>query len=84
MTSAMSKRQVLMLLGLLTMILLFLGFPSSWEKAIAVIIGALVIFISYRSSSPAMKKEEHPNVPFIEHRSEPRAPQGSDSASVNP
>ena len=30
------------------MIFLFLGFPSSWEKALAILTGLLIIVIAYR------------------------------------
>jgi hypothetical protein len=30
------------------MIFLFLGFPSSWEKALAILTGLLIIFLAYR------------------------------------
>jgi hypothetical protein len=44
----MSKRQLSALLGLWVIVFLFLGFPSSWDKWIAVITGILIILVAYR------------------------------------
>jgi hypothetical protein len=30
------------------MVFLFIGFPSSWEKVLAILTGLLVIFLAYR------------------------------------
>jgi hypothetical protein len=44
----MSQRQWIVIIGVWVMVFLFLGFPSSWEKALAILTGLLVIFIAYR------------------------------------
>jgi len=62
----MSKRQILILLGIWVMIFLFLGFPSAWDKAFALIAGALIAIISYRGM-PAGKTQSA-DMPFIEHK----------------
>lgn len=43
----MSKRQLLCILGAWIIVFLFLGFPSSWHKVIAVISGLLIITVAY-------------------------------------
>lgn len=48
----MSKRQTLSLLGFLVVVFLFLGLPSRGEQIVAVIIGLLIIFISYTLPTP--------------------------------
>jgi hypothetical protein len=44
----MSQRQWIVIIGVWIIIFLFLGFPSSWEKALAALTGLLVIFLAYR------------------------------------
>jgi len=44
----MSQRQRIVIIGVWVMIFLFLGFPSSWEKALAILTGLLVIVMAYR------------------------------------
>ena len=44
----MSQRQWIVIIGVWVMVFLFLGFPSSWEKALAILTGLLVIFMAYR------------------------------------
>lgn len=46
----MSKRQIICLLGVWVIIFLFLGFPSSWDKIIAVISGLAIIAIAYNTA----------------------------------
>jgi hypothetical protein len=43
----MSKRQLLCLLGLFTAVFLFLGIDGFWDKIISVVLGLLIIIISY-------------------------------------
>ncbi len=47
----MAKKQWISVLGLWTMVFLFLGFPSTWDKWLAVITGLLIIAISYSMRS---------------------------------
>lgn len=60
----MSKRQWLCVLGVWTMIFLFLGFPSLWHKVIAVVTGLIVVFISYRLPADTTRTTES----FIENK----------------
>lgn len=76
----MSKRQFIMLLGALIIILPFLGFPSSWDTAIMVLIGVLIIILAYNikpliidNSKNDIKRvysegKLETNLPFVDHR----------------
>ena len=44
----MSHRQLFVILGIWTIIFLFLGFPSSWNRWIAVATGILVIAVAFK------------------------------------
>lgn len=83
----MSKRQILMLLGVLTMVFLFLGFPSMLDKILALLIGLIIIIMAYSMPSQintsinngrgdTYKDERSNNLPFLEHKTE--------TPSVNP
>lgn len=43
----MSKRQFLCLLGIWVMFFLFIGFPSSWQKSIALVTGLTIAYVAY-------------------------------------
>ena len=47
----MSKRQVIMLLGVCIVLLPFLGFPLFWDKIFYVIAGVLIVGIAYKIPS---------------------------------
>ncbi|MDE2041418.1 MAG: hypothetical protein KGI59_03510 [Patescibacteria group bacterium] len=64
----MSKRQILMIMGIWVAIFLILGFPSSWDKVFAVISGLLIAGISY-SMAPKVTVPSGRDLPFSEHRS---------------
>ena len=78
--NTMSKRQILMLLGVWIAIFLFLGFYSAWDKIIAIITGVLVIGISY-SLKPEGTSRLDRGVPFVEHKSGPSSSDFSAEAS---
>ena len=63
----MSKRQVLIVLGVLVMIFLFLGFPPEWDKILALVFGLLIIVVSFRIRSTP-KPVAPDRVPYVEHR----------------
>jgi cell division protein FtsW (lipid II flippase) len=44
----MSQRQWIVIIGVWVMVFLFLGFPSSWEKAFAILTGLVIILFAYR------------------------------------
>ncbi len=64
----MSKRQVLMILGVLVIIVPHLGFPDdNWDAVILGILGVLVIAVAYKigpAAAPADRSEEKP---FVDH-----------------
>lgn len=62
----MSKRQLLCLLGVWVAVFLFLGLPSSWHLAIAVITGLLIVIIAYTLPAPA--KTAEPKETFTENK----------------
>jgi hypothetical protein len=63
----MSKRQIIILLGVLIIILPFLGLPDSWKTILFILIGLLLILLAYtvKVKAPEIPKE---NVPFVEHK----------------
>jgi hypothetical protein len=65
----MSKRQVLMLIGVIVVIVPFLGFPSSWQRFFEIVCGILVIGIAY-SMAPKIKPVDSADLPFSEHKSD--------------
>lgn len=72
----MSKRQILMLLGLWVGVFLFLGFPQTWDKAIAVISAILIIVFSISLGSfesANQRKGESEAVPFVDTKYESRS-----------
>ncbi|MCX6715939.1 MAG: hypothetical protein NT077_02900 [Candidatus Taylorbacteria bacterium] len=65
----MSKRQILMILGVLTMITLRLGFPKDWDFVILLVIGLLIIIIAYslkpgNGEEGSTRKEEPPYIDY--------------------
>jgi hypothetical protein len=68
----MSQRQWIIIIGVWVMIFLFLGFPSSWEKVLAILTGLLVIFLAYRIK---FKEASPPKEPaFTDSSSRPNPP----------
>lgn len=66
----MSKRQWLMVTGVIVIILPFSGFPSSWNTSVSVILGLLIITIAYNLNSEKSPKISAPShMPFVEHKS---------------
>jgi hypothetical protein len=65
----MSKRQLLILLGIWVMVFTFLGFPPAWKQVFAVAAGALIVTIAV-ATKPKEKVQVNKNsVSFVEHRS---------------
>ena len=76
----MSKRQILMLLGFLVLILPLSGFSSFWDSIIQFLIGIAIIFFAYqigtRISGDNLFKNEveetkkiiNPNLPFVDSK----------------
>lgn len=65
----MSKRQWLMIFGVIVAALPFLGFPSSWDTVIYIVVGILIIFLSYRIL-PDGKPQSPDAMPFVEHKND--------------
>lgn len=68
--NTMSKRQVIMLLGIWTMAIPFLGFPDAWDRVIFSFTGLLIILLSYTTGSAKTgpKSPGLSGLPFVEHR----------------
>ncbi len=64
----MSKRQIIILLGIWVVVFLFLGFPQVWQKLLAIATGLYLIVLAYSLSSDAPKTTDIRS-PFVEHRS---------------
>ena len=64
----MSKRQMIILLGVWVAAFLFLGFPSSWDKVLAVASGLLIIMFAYGVHPGAQDITDHVHV---EHKASP-------------
>ena len=65
----MSKRQFLIILGILVMAFLFLHLPSSWDKAFALIAGLLIVIIAFKLA-PKQKTVSSAEIPYVEHRND--------------
>jgi hypothetical protein len=69
----MSKRQFLIILGVWTMALLFLGFPAAWDKIFALVTGLMIIIAAFRSG-PVAPASQAKHVPYVEHRQQDMRP----------
>lgn len=61
----MSREMTLIVLGLLTIVIPYTGFPSAWRTAMLVLCGALVAVVGFMMrgqtlSKPAAKTDHHP------------------------
>ena len=63
----MSKRQIIILLGVWVAIFLFLGFPQGWQKILAIVTGLYLVVLAYSLSSDKPKVTDL-RAPFIEHK----------------
>ncbi|MBP6858758.1 MAG: hypothetical protein KBC33_02920 [Candidatus Pacebacteria bacterium] len=64
----MSKRQLLILLGIWVMVFTFLGFPPAWKQVFAVASGAIIVTIAIASKPKEKPQGSKSSVPFVEHR----------------
>lgn len=80
MATIMSKRQVLMLIGVAVAAFLFVGIPSSWDAPIALALGILTVFVAY-SLAPERDPRAGRPVPYVEYKAAFKAPVRSTSAS---
>ena len=65
----MSKRQILILIGVWVIVFTFLGFPIVWQQILAVITGVAMIILAYVMRQDLPKADDR-QVPFVEHKSE--------------
>ena len=65
----MSKRQVLILLGIWIAVFLFLGFPPAGDRALALVSGLLVVWIAFRMR-PAQRDIPEERMPYAEHKNQ--------------
>ena len=63
----MSKRQLLILLGIWNMVFLFISFPAALDKVFALASGAIIIIVAF-ALKPKNKDLPKGVVPFVEHR----------------
>ncbi len=65
----MSKRQLLIVIGVLIVIVTFLGFPWGLKQFLIIIGGIIVAIIAY-TMAPKVKTMRATDVPFSEHKNE--------------
>ena len=65
----MSKRQILVLLGVWVGVFLFLGLPSGWLEILGVITGISLIALAYSLGSEPVRMSNIDNT-FVEHRND--------------
>ncbi|MFA6459171.1 MAG: hypothetical protein WCV79_02110 [Candidatus Paceibacterota bacterium] len=65
----MSKRQWLIIFGVFIMVVPFLGFPTEWNKIFYIVVGLLIIIVSYRMAPNSQQKNPASPVslPYSEH-----------------
>jgi len=65
--NTMSKRQFIIILGVLVAVIQFLGFPTSWNKFFTFVCGFLIIGIAYRMG-PKVKAVNVGSLPYEEYK----------------
>ncbi len=65
----MSKRQILILIGIWIIVLPFLGFPGNWQRILFVITGVYLLALSYslRLEGAQTNSDE---ISFVDHKNE--------------
>jgi hypothetical protein len=53
------------------MVILYLGFPASWDRWMLALTGLVIVIVSYRSSVGPMKADSNDKkeVPYVDHHS---------------
>jgi len=72
----MSKRQVIMLLGIWVMILFKLGFPPGVREVLALITGVVIVFVASRIR-PEAKAAQDRSISYMERRRPVQTPETS-------
>ncbi len=57
-----------MIIGLVVAVMPFLGFPSSWDATIYIILGLLIIAIAYRLVPAVKTDEKDRSMPFTDNK----------------
>lgn len=65
----MSKRQALIVIGIWIAVFLFLGFPSSGDKALALFTGIIIVWIAFRMKPSSAPVDEN-RLPYVEHKND--------------
>jgi TRAP-type C4-dicarboxylate transport system permease small subunit len=65
----MSKRQIIVLLGVWIAVFPFLGFPSAWRDIILPVSGLLVAFVALRMKSETSQSDAG-KVPFVDYKND--------------
>ncbi len=69
----MSKRQIIILLGVLIIIIaLFSGFPTLWNTIAYIVVGVLIIMTAYTIQPQTKESEDTTSAPFIETQTPPQ------------
>ena len=70
----MSKRQIIILLGVLVIIVaIFSGLPNFWNKSLYILIGLSIIFVAYTTKAGATKDiKKMVGIPFVDTKIEPK------------
>ncbi len=63
--ASMSRRSILILIGIWSMAFLFIGFPALWDKVFSVVVGAVVLVIGLKDR-PMRKVAD--TMPYVEHK----------------
>ena len=66
----MSKRQWIILLGVVIIVLPFLGFPSGWDTIISVCAGLIIIAVAYTLAPRQYPKSADQHLPYAEHKNQ--------------
>lgn len=65
----MSKRQWLSVFGVWVIVFLFLGFPSTWQRPIAIATGLIIIAIAYNLPHEQNTQKTDSSNSFVENNS---------------
>lgn len=74
----MSKRQLLIILGVWVMILFYAGFPPAIRGVLAIITGLTIIIVAYSMHSGSASDQLDEAKPYVEHK----APQEAEVSPV--
>ncbi len=74
-----------MLVGVWVMIILFLGFPVAWEKALLLATGVALVAIGYRMPAPAPKRPRpvETDKPFVDSKPVDANPAGPTAGTAS-